>query len=51
MQQVELAILIVFLPIMMLNLRNVGKYGDSLPWSIFWATYFVIYFHNIFALI
>lgn len=46
-----LAILIVFLPIMMINFRTVGEHAENLPGMIFWIIYLVIYFLYIFALI
>lgn len=46
-----LTILIVFLPIMMINFRTVGEHAESLPGTIFWFFYLVIYILYIYALI
>lgn len=46
-----LTILIVFLPIMMANLRTVGDHSESIPGQIIMAVYFILYLLYVFALI
>ena len=46
-----LAILVVFLPIIMINLRTVSEHANSLLGQVFMALYFVIYLLYLVALI